>query len=54
MIAGKMRFRFFGLKTHFQSIFDQKYIDKLIHSLENKKKTSQKPKSLEPINIFAI
>jgi hypothetical protein len=44
MIAGKMRFRFFGLKTHFQSIFDQKYIDKLIHSLENKKKNKSKTK----------
>jgi hypothetical protein len=37
MITGKMTLRFFGLKTHFQSIFDQKYIDKLIHSLEKKK-----------------
>jgi hypothetical protein len=44
MIAGKMRLRFFGLKTHFQSIFDQKYIDKLIHSLEKKKKNKSKTK----------
>jgi hypothetical protein len=44
VVVGKIRFLFFHLKTHFQSVFDQKHLENTLMTLLNQSMISRNAK----------